>query len=173
MNQTDLVTMLGNLGQSMASLQRLISGFGYLLGILFIMKALTKLKSLGERQSKESKFLIFAYFAIGAILLFLPSTISVLNNTTFGVGSVVQYASFSQFSLIGSMLIIIKTAGILWFVRGCVLLTHGSEPEGKLGTKGITFIIAGILAMNFQGTMGIITYLVDSIMSASNIKHPS
>ena len=150
MNKIDFVTILGNLSQSMAPVQLLIAGLGYLLGLLFIVKALLKLKSVGNARARENKFVAFAYLSVGALLLFLPSTIQVLSNTTFGAGSIVEYSSFNHFDVLGSMSIIIKTAGVLWFVRGCVLLIHGSEPNSKFGTKGITFIAAGILAMNFQ-----------------------
>lgn len=171
MNKTDFVTMLGNLSQSMASLQLLITGFGYLLGILFIIGAVLKFKSIADAHSKEKKFVAFAYLIVGALLLFLPTTIAVISNTTFGTGSIIQYSAFSQFDVMHSMIIIIKTAGILWFIRGCVLLTHGSEPDNKFGAKGMTFIIAGILAMNFQGTVGILNYVMSGLMNLANIGH--
>ena len=171
MNKTDFVTMLGNLSQSMASLQSLLAGFGYLLGILFIIGAVLKFKSIGDDHSKGKKFVAFAYLIVGALLLFLPTTITVISNTTFGTGSIIQYSAFSQFDVMQSMIIILKTAGILWFVRGCVLLTHGSEPDNKFGTKGITFIVAGILAMNFQGTVGVLNYMMNGLMDLTNMGH--
>ena len=170
MNKNDFVIILGNISQSMASFQLLITGFGYLLGILFIIKSILQLKAMGDTHSKSKKFVAFSYFVVGALLLFLPSTITVLANTTYGSGSIIEYSSFNQFDVLNSMQTVIKTAGVLWFVRGCVLLTHGSEPESKFGTKGITFIAAGILAMNFQSTIGILNYIMDSLLSMAHMK---
>ena len=156
--------MLGNLSQSMASLQSLLAGFGYLLGILFIIGAVLKFKSIGDAHSKGKKFVAFAYLIVGALLLFLPTTITVISNTTFGTGSIIQYSAFSQFDVMQSMIIILKTAGILWFVRGCVLLAHSSEPGEQHGPKGLAFIFAGIMAMNFESTTGALQYVLNHLM---------
>ena len=60
--------------------------------------------------------------------------------------------------------LVIQTAGIIWFMRGCVLLVQGSNPSKQEGAKGMTFIGAGILAMNFQYTIGIVNYAMNGLM---------
>ena len=67
------------------------------------------------------------------------------------------------------MQIIIRTAGLLWFVRGCVLVAQASEPGAQHGPKGMVFICAGILSMNFDNTIAMtntaITHLIDWSLS--------
>lgn len=173
MNSSDLVTIMGNIGRSLTPVQTVISGLGYLIGILFIMHALLKFKKVGESKggsgSQEKPFGAIAYFVVGAALLFLPSSIRVFSNTAFGVGNILQYTPFNPYDIYSSMQLMIQTAGLIWFVRGCVLLVHSSEPGTQEGPKGLTFVIAGILAMNFEGTYGILNYIVDHLLSLTNM----
>ena len=63
------------------------------------------------------------------------------------------------------MPIIIKTAGLLWFIKGCMMLVHASEPGvQREGFKGMAFLFAGILAMNFDNTLGFLTWLMEKIV---------
>lgn len=173
MNSFDLITIMGNISQSLGPVQKLLSGMGYLLGILLIMNGLIKLKKVGESRgggSQEKAFVPLVYILIGSLLIFLPSTIQVFSNTAFGVGNILQYSAVNPYDIKTSMIFLVKTAGLLWFVRGCMLLIYSSQPgsQGKDGPKGITFIIAGILAMNFEGTYGIINYLTNQLLSLTN-----
>lgn len=164
---TDFVKMVGNLSQSLLPVQTLISGLGYLIGILFFIAAITKLKKIGEHGrggSQEKMFVPIAYFLAGAALVFLPSTLQVLSNTAFGVSNVLQYTQYNPYDVYSAMRIIIQTAGLIWFVRGCVLLAHASEPGVKEGTKGLIFLFAGILAMNFEDTVGVLNYMLNHLM---------
>lgn len=171
MNSSDLVTIMGNIGRSLTPVQTLISGLGYLIGILFIIHALLKFKKIGESKgsSQEKPFGAIAYFVVGAILIFLPSSIRIVSNTTFGVGNILQYTPFNPYDIYSSMELMIQTAGLLWFIRGCVLLVHSSEPGTQEGPKGLTFVFAGILAMNFEGTYGILNYLMTHLLSFTNM----
>ena len=60
--------------------------------------------------------------------------------------------------------LIIRTAGIIWFIRGSVLVAQASEPGGQHGMKGLVFIIAGILAMNFDNTIAMLNTLLSRVM---------
>lgn len=165
---TDLVTMLGNLSRSLYPIQRLLTGFAYLLGISFFIIAITKLKKIGEsRNSQESSIVPLAYFLGGAALLFIPSVVTSLANTVFGAGNVLGYVSFNPYSVYNSMGLLIQTAGVLWFIRGCILLVGASQPGETHGTKGMVFLCAGILAMNFQNTTAALSAALTYIMSLS------
>jgi hypothetical protein len=155
---TDLITMIGNLSRSLFPLQRLISGFAYLLGIAFFMIALSKLKKVSESRgrSQESMFTPLAYMLGGAALIFLPTMVRTLSNTTFGVGNILQYSKYSPYDFYSSMRVLIQTAGILWFIRGTVLLVGSSQPGAKHGPKGLAFLFAGVLAMNIQNTINVL-----------------
>ncbi|CDZ76751.1 hypothetical protein BN59_01026 [Legionella massiliensis] len=151
---TDLVTIIGNVSRSMFPVQYLLSAFAYVLGTAFFMIGIAKLKKIGESRgrSQEKLFVPIAYFLGGSALLFIPTTVSGFANTAFGTGNILQYTSYNPFDVYSSMATVIKTAGIIWFIRGCVLLVGSSKPGEQHGPKGLAFLCAGVLAMNFQNT---------------------
>ena len=153
--------MIGNLSHSLYQVETLISGFGYVIGILFLITAVTKL----QKASQEGMSTPIAFFLGGAALVFMPSMIGALSNTAFGSGNVLQYIQYNPYNIYNSMGIIIQTAGLIWFVRGCVLLVHGSVPGGENGTKGLVFLIAGIFAMNFGATIAVVNYIVNQLVN--------
>lgn len=167
MNTPDLVTIIGNLSRSLYPIQHLITGGAYILGILFFMTAIAKLRKIGDYRaqssSHEKMYGPMMYLLFGAVLLYLPSALTVMANTTFGVGNVLTYTSYNPANIFSSMGLLIKTAGILWFVRGCVLFAQSSEPGKQHGSKGFIFIGAGILAMNFENTIAMLNYVMGNI----------
>lgn len=168
MTTTDLVTLIGNFSQSLYPVQRLISGLAYLLGILFFITALEKLKKIGGsgRQSSHDKlYTPMAYIFFGAMLIYLPTALHIMANTAFGVGNVLTYTNYNSTNIYSSMGLLIRTAGILWFVRGSVLVAHASEPGAKGGTKGLVFILAGILAMNFDSSIAMVNSILATMIS--------
>ncbi len=169
MNTVDFITILGNISQSLYPVQRLISGGAYLLGILFVMKALGKIKKIGDHRaqssSQEKMFTPLMYLAFGAALIYLPTTMHTMANTAFGVGNVLTYSPPPKPDIYSSMGLIIRTAGVVWFIRGCVLVAHASEPGTQEGPKGLLFIIAGILAMNFDNTIGMVNYILEKFIT--------
>jgi hypothetical protein len=162
----DLVTMMGNLGRSLFEVQALITGFGYTLGIVFFMVAIGKAKEVAESPSQGNKFIPLAYLGMGAALLYLPSTLDTLSNTLFGSGNVLAYTqTYNPYSIYSSMRLLIQTSGLIWFVRGCVLMAHASHPGEQHGPKGLTFVFAGILAMNFEATIGWLNYAMNGLIT--------
>ncbi len=163
----DLVTMLGNFSRSLYPMQRLLTGFAYLLGVIFFIIAITKLKKIGEARghSQEKPIVPLAYFLGGAALLFFPSAITALSNTVFGSGNLLGYITYNPYNIYNSMGLLIQTAGVLWFIRGCVLLVGASQPGETHGTKGLIFLCAGILAMNFQNTTAAVNAALTYLMS--------
>ncbi|MGQ3888002.1 type IV secretion protein IcmC [Legionella sp. CNM-1927-20] len=166
---TDLIAMLGNLSRSLFPVQSVIVGIAYMLGILFFITALQKLLKIGDQRanssSQESIYVPIAYILGGAALLFLPSALDALSNTTFGIGNVLSYTDYDHNSIFGSMGLIIRIAGLIWFVRGAVLLSHASNPgsQGQDGLKGFMFLFAGILAVNFDNTVSVIATIFGKI----------
>lgn len=168
-NNADIVSMIGNLSQSLVPVQTLIAGLGYLIGIFLVITAVTKLKKIGDYRSQgssgEKMFVPIAYLIGGAALIFLPSALKVLSSTAFGTGNILQYTPYNPYNVYASMKILIQTAGLIWFIRGAVLLVHASEPGVKEGPKGLAFIVAGILAVNFEGTVGAVNFVIEHLMS--------
>lgn len=173
---SDQVDILANIAGNMASVERLVSGAAYLIGIAFAMKALLSLKELGETQSAQSsagRTTIkepLMYFLVAAVLIYLPTGFQVLMNSTFGYSNILAYAPinsnnstldilFGQDSTVGvSLSIIIQTVGLIAFVRGWVLIaktsSQGQQPGGV--GKGMVHVFGGILAMNIVGTLQVI-----------------
>lgn len=176
MNGTDLVTILGNISQSLYPLQRFITGGAYLLGILFFLTAIAKLRKIADRRaqssSSEKMFTPMMYLFFGAILLYLPTALDVMANTAFGVGNVLTYTDYNRRNIYSIMGLLVRTAGVLWFVRGCVLVAHAGEPGTQEGPKGLVFIFAGILAMNFDNTISmtstVLGYLINWTLAVKN-----
>ncbi|KTD06001.1 protein IcmC (DotV)-like protein [Legionella gratiana] len=169
MNIPDLVTMIGNLSRSLYPVQHLITGGAYILGILFFMTAIAKLRKIADYRaqssSQEKMYGPMMYLLLGAALLYLPSALDAMANTTFGVGNVLTYSSYNPSNIFSSMGLLIQTIGVLWFVRGSVLVAHSSHPGTEHGPKGLAFICAGILAMNFDNTIAALNYLVSNFVS--------
>lgn len=169
MSNIDLVAMIGNLGRSLSSVQELVSAGGYILGVVFVFAGISKCKELAESQQggggQGKLFTAVTYFLMGAALLYLPSMLQTLSNTLFGGGNVLQYTQkFNPYDIYSSMRLLIQTSGVIWFVRGCVLLAGASEPGEQHGPKGLTFVFAGILAMNFESTIEGLNYILNSLM---------
>lgn len=162
MNSIDIVTMLGNLSQSLLSVQTMVSGAAYLIGLTFFMAGLQKLKKIGDHRagssSQEKMFVPIAFFLGGAAFVFLPSALSTYSNTLFGSDSLLSYADYDKRSIYDIMAVIIRTAGLIWFVRGVILLVQASHPGVQHGPKGMAFLIAGIFAINFEYTVSIINH---------------
>lgn len=168
MNDIDLVAMLGNLSQSLQSVTYLIGGFSYLAGIILFFSGLMRLKkaygSVG--QSHESPFKAVAYILTGAALFFLPTTIHMVSNTVFGATSILQYAQVNKNNLFQSVGILIQTAGLIWFIRGCIMVLHANKSSGQdEGVRGFFFLCAGVMAINFSLTMGAINYLINQLLN--------
>ena len=167
MNPPDLITMIGNLSRSLYGVQHLISGLGYVIAIMFFIMGLGKLKKIAESRghSQENPFVPMAYFLAGGVLLYLPDSFKTLSNTVFGAGNILSYAQYNPYNIYSSMGLLIQTAGLIWFIRGCVLLVHSSEPGEQKASKGLVFVGGGILAMNFTSTIAAINTVMGYIES--------
>lgn len=171
-SNTDIVT---NIANNMLSVQKLITGAAYLMGILFILKAVLTLKQYGESRTamssgQQSLKEPLMYFLVGAFLLFFPTGLGVMLQTTFGEDTITDYRPidsknptwnglFGSGSAVGrSLVLIIQTIGGIAFVRGWVLIargaSHGQQPGGT--GKGMVHIFGGVLAMNIVSTLQII-----------------
>lgn len=165
MGGIDLTKIIGNISQSLFPIQHFISGGAYLLGLILFFLALVKLKKIGEAGGSEKKIVPLIYMLSALALIYSPSALKSLANTTFGVGNVLQYTEYNPYNIYNSLTLVMKTAGLIWFVRGCVLLTRASEPRTKWGAKGLIFLCAGVLAMNFHSTVGVLGSLMNYLQS--------
>lgn len=164
----DLTKIIGNLSQSLIPAQYLITGLAYLVGTLFIIHSVGKFRQVGESAGGSKMYVPLMYLLFGAGLIFLPTALQTVSNTTFGVGvGTLQYTQYNPYDIYSAMRVLIQMAGLIWFFRGCVLLAHSSEPGAQEGPKGLTFLFAGILAMNFEGTISALDYSLSHLINLS------
>ncbi len=170
----DQADILNNLANSLAPVERLITGVAYLMGCAFIFKAIYSLKAYGEARTMMSSNASIkeplVYLVIGAIFIYFPTAFAVFMQTSFGYQNVLQYAPmnsnnqalntlFGNGSVVGRPLaMLIQVIGLIAFVRGWVLIsrsaTQGQAP-GSAG-KGLMHVFGGILAINIVGTLNMV-----------------
>lgn len=164
MNTPDLITIFGNLSKSLYPVQHLITGFAYLLGIAFFISSITKFFKMADHRARSSSheraFVPLMYMLMGAALIYLPSTLQTMANTAFGVGNVLTYNYSNPSDIKNSIGLLIRTAGLVWFVRGCALLVTASQPGTQQGPKGLAFLVAGVFAMNFDNSMAFVNSML-------------
>lgn len=170
-SQSDILT---NIAASLAPVERLITGASYLLGCAFMFKAIYSLKAYGEARTMTSSSASakepIIYLVVGAVLLYFPTTLQVMLQSTFNYNTVLQYAPvnsnnnalntlFGSGSVVGGPLsMLIQVIGLIAFIRGWVLIARSAsqgQPPGGTG-KGFMHVFGGILAINIVGTITMI-----------------
>lgn len=111
-------TMLYNLSQSLLSVQSLLVGLAYMIGIVFFYVGFERLLAIADfrPQSHSGVRMVtpVAYFFCGAALFYSPSMLHTLALTLFGAGNAIAYSSPAPYNVVASMKIIIRTVGLLW-----------------------------------------------------------
>jgi len=170
MSSNDLTSIFISLSHSLAPIQKLVSGSAYVLGILFVMYSLSKFKKIADAQANSNShdpiFAPLAFLFFGSGLCYFPTFCSVMSNTFFGVNNVLQYTSTNPVSFYTSVVRLIQTAGMVWFVRGSVLVAQASSPGKQHGYKGMVYLISGVLAINYYSTAGALYYSMQLFMTA-------
>lgn len=166
--------IFANLAASLLPVQKLISGAAYLIGCAFIFKAIFGLKIYGESKTMTSSHTNIKepviFLVVGALLIYFPTGLAIMMQTTFGYSNLLQYAPISSSNpaldalfgsgsaVGGSLITIIRTIGLVAFVRGWVLIARSAsqgQPPGGTG-KGLMHVFGGILAINIVGTLDMI-----------------
>lgn len=152
----DAMQVLNRIADQIPQLTGLVNGIVFLIGLGFIIGGLMKLKHFGEQRTMMSghhswgSAVLFLF--IGALLLFLPSTIEVGTSTFFSTPCLDCYptAADSPFTAFFKVVYaVVGFVGLIAFVRGLIILSHVGE-QSQHGTlaRAMTHIIAGILCMN-------------------------
>ena len=171
---TGQANILNNIAANLLSVERLVTGAAYVIGLAFAFKAIYSLKIYGEARTMMStnsniKEPII-YLIVAGMFIYFPTGLGIMLQTTFGSSSILEYAPvsssnpaisalFGSGSIVGRPLaIIIQTIGVIAFVRGWVLIARAAnqgQPAGGTG-KGLMHVFGGILAMNIVATLEII-----------------
>lgn len=170
-SQIDILT---NLATNLLPVERMVTGAAYVIGLAFAFKAIYSLKMYGESKTMMSSNTSMKepviYLIVAGMLIYFPTGLAIMLNSTFGSSSILQYAPtnsnspmistlFGSGSSVGwALAIIIQVIGVIAFVRGWVLIARSAsqgQPPGGTG-KGMMHVFGGILAMNIVATLQII-----------------
>ncbi len=148
-------SVLTNIAQQMPNLMRMVTAFAYVMGMYFIFAGVMKLKHFGESRTMMSQEHSLAgpiaYIAVGAMLLYLPTSVNVGMSTFWTNPNPYGYAQQADqwTQVINDCFLVIQFIGTIAFIRGLVLLSHmGGSGQQQSFAKGITHIIGGILCIN-------------------------
>lgn len=169
------IDVLQNLAKSMEPVQYLLKGLAYLLGLAFAFKALYSLRMYGEGRTMMSSSTSIkeplTYLLVAAVILFLPASVKMMLNSSFGSTSILAYTSVSsrnatmnylwgsQSEVGSSLAMVIQTIGYVAFIRGWMMIAkaagQGGGQQASTG-KGLVHVFGGILAINIVSTLQIV-----------------
>lgn len=149
-------TILQNIANALPNLMRLVTAIAYVLGMVFIFRGVMKLKHAGEARTQMSHehhlTVPLVYIAVGALLLYLPSSVQIGMSSFWSNPSPYSYTEnqdqWSQF--INVCFMVVQFVGTVAFIRGLIILSHvgsGGHQQGGL-SKGLTHLIGGIFCIN-------------------------
>lgn len=149
--------MLTYIATQIPSLMYMVTAIAYVMGIYLVMHGVMRLKEYGEARTQMSQEHSLkeplTYIVVGALLLYLPTAVSVGLSTFWSEPAPYSYLSsdqgqWSQFWNV--CFLIVQFIGTIAFIRGLVILSHLGNRGSQPGTfsKGLTHIIGGIFCIN-------------------------
>ncbi len=164
-NLPDIASMLISLDKSFPALFTMTGGLAYLFGLGLMLKGLWGFRKYGEGISMVSQRNLqepIMQMAIGAMLVFVPSTIKGLLTTVFGADSLLPYAPSlpnSSWDLaLKTIIVFVQFVGFVAIVRGLLHLHKSSSGQAQQNTfaKGIVHLVGGVLSLNIVATKNIL-----------------
>ncbi len=161
------------------SFESLLRGIFYVVGLILVIQSFRNAAKRSELGPQFSSWLSpLAGFAIGLFLLALPSAISLLSKTLFGIREQINPRSIFQYDtdliyplntgnvgeLIELVVMVIQFLGFIAIVRSLLLFNQIGTQGSRVVGPGITFMIAGTLSVNFPLFWGL---LVDLFLGLS------
>lgn len=158
--------MINRIATQIPNLMRMVTAIGYVLGMYFIFYSLMKFKQFGEQRTMMSAQHHLkeplTYLVVGALLLYLPSSVQVGMSTFWADPSPYGYLEdqdqWSQF--INNCILVVQLVGTIAFIRGLVILSHTGGQHGGQGqfARGVTHIIGGLFCINIYGFVKVILF---------------
>ncbi len=151
----DAQTMLQNIAQQVPELMKMVTAFGFVIGMYMIISGIMKLKHVGESRTmmshEHSVFGPILMISMGAMLLYLPTAVQVGMATFWTDPNPYSYLQqkdqFTEF--LSDAFIIVQLVGVIAFIRGLIILSKGSgQSHQSMFAKGLTHIIGGIFCIN-------------------------
>lgn len=163
----NLADVLKTFSDNVPNLMAMTTALAYVMGIFFIVKGVFGLKQYAEQRtmmsSSHSLKGPMIYMAIGAMMIWLPSSIHVAMNTFWTTPTPFSYQTdegnpWSE--MIYAAFIVLQLIGVIAFIRGLVILSHLGSQGGQQGQfgKALAHIIGGTLCINMYDTVRTILY---------------
>lgn len=158
--------MINRIATQIPQLMRLVTAFSYVMGMYLIFMGIMKLKQYGESrtmmsQSHELKGPVI-FIAVGAMLLYFPTSVQVGLSTFFAEPSPYGYLEGTDewSGFINNAFMVIQLFGVIAFVRGLLLLSRLGGHGGQQDTFGraMTHIIGGIFCINIYQFIKVILF---------------
>ncbi len=165
-------TAITNLSNAFSSIEHLIVAVTYIIGLALIIRGVMMYRifanqTFGSAQRGEIAGPM-VHLVVGALLLYIPSTLTSSLTTIFGTsevgqaGALIGYETLSsseQWQKLTNVVIqYMSLIGLIAFVRGWVILSkmgHSGSQPGSIG-KGLVHVIGGILLINIVDTVNIL-----------------
>lgn len=168
--------LLENFSSNVPSLMQLVTAFAYVMGLYLGVKGVFALKQYAEQRtmmsSSHSLKAPIIYLGIGALMIWLPSSIHMAMNTLWSTPSPFAYQqdqSDPWSNMIWAALVVLQFIGVIAFIRGLIIMSHLGGQGGQPGTfgKAMTHIIGGTLCINMYDTVRtiLITFGLQDILS--------
>lgn len=157
----NLSQMIINIADTMPSVMAMVTALSYIIGIALATKGVYKLREYGELRtmmsSQTSLWPIILNLFCGFSLVYFPSTFDMGMFTMFGYDNPLTYTGASDqqtTELVNAMVDIMQVIGAIAVIRGFMILNTSMQQGSQPGSfsKGITFVVGGILAINMYGT---------------------
>src|SRR5579883_1946781 len=158
-----LQTMLANLATQIPQLMQMVTAIAYVLGFYMIAMGIVGLKHMGEMRSmmshEHSLKAPITLLVVGALLIYLPTSVQVGMSTFWTNPNPYGYSEYSDewSQFINVCYLIIQFIGTIGFIRGLVILSHMADRSAHGSfSKGLSYIIGGILCINIYQTVQVI-----------------
>ncbi len=154
--------------------ESLLRGVFYLVGLLLVIQSIRNAARRSELGSQFGSWLSpLVGFVVGIMLIALPSTISLLSETFFGIRRELNPRSIFEYDkqlisplntgntqeFIELVVLVIQFLGFIAIVRSFLLFNQISSQGSRVVGSGITFLVAGTLAVNFPLFWGMLVDL--------------
>ncbi len=155
------ILSLGNIIQYVS----LGMGLGLVLGGLFMLKKYGQMRTMMSQQMTLTKPL--AMLLAGSALTILPTFIATMERAFWGSSWYATTMSINTSEdwtgLIGPVLMLVRLLGVVALMRAILMMTKAGGHQGQPGAAGkaAMHLIAGILCVNINGTVDILSNIFD------------
>lgn len=152
-----VATMIENIANTIPDLMLFTTALAYVMGFFFVFNGLMHLKKYGESRTMMSSEAHLKgpliYLAVGAALIYLPSSVQVGLGTFWENPMPYAYDTGQTdpwSELYNACFLIIQLIGTIAFIRGLIILTHMGGHSSQPGTFGraMAHMIGGILCID-------------------------